>query len=200
MKMRRRAALALTVVGIVALAWFALNLQAMSGPYGPLALILVGPYGLIAILTLVGARGLWTGRRWARTLGVVASLLALAWAGFDIVQHWPGRLTALGDPNISYNWALPEIWIPLPIAVGAAIALVTLARGADDPPGDGLVRRSLARSSKGAFDPCSPRSHPGHPFAYARASLARCSVATRLAIAALVGPEIASWKSLQAIV
>ncbi len=137
MKMRRRAALALTLVGIVALAWFALNLPAMFGPYGPLALILVGPYGLIAILALVGARGLWTGRRWARTLGVVASLLALAWAGFDIVQHWPGRLTALGDPNISYNWALPEIWIPLPIAVGAAIALVALARGTDDPPGDG---------------------------------------------------------------
>ena len=34
----------------------------------------------------------------------------------------------------------------------------------------------------------------------AQALRARVSVATRLAIAALVGPEMASWKSLQAIV
>jgi len=129
MKYQRVAPLALTVVGTVALGWFALSLPAMFGPFGPLAIILGGPYGLIAVLALVSARGLWTGRRWARRLGLVGSLLTIAWAGFDIVQHWPSRLIALGDPNVSYNWALPEIWIPLPIAVGAIIALVALARG-----------------------------------------------------------------------
>ncbi len=129
MRMQRRAALALIVVGIVALAWFVLAVPAMFGPYGPLVIILIGPYGLIAILTLVSARGLWTGRRWARLLGVAASILALGWAGLEIIQHWPVRLMALGDPNVSYNWALSEIWIPLPIAVGGVIALVALARG-----------------------------------------------------------------------
>lgn len=129
MKYGRVPALALTVVGIVALGWFALNVPAMFGPYGPLAIILLGPYGLIAFLTLGSARGLWTGRRWARRLGLVGSLLSLAWAGLEIVQHWSVRLIALGDPKVSYNWALPEIWLPLPIAVGAIIALVALARG-----------------------------------------------------------------------
>jgi len=129
MKYQRVAAVALTVVGAVALGWFALNVPAMFGPFGPLAIVLSGPYGLIALLALVSARGLSTGRRWARRLGLVGSLLSLAWAGFDIVQYWPSRLMALGDPNVSYNWALPEIWIPLPIAVGAIIALIALARG-----------------------------------------------------------------------
>ena len=129
MKMQRVAALALTVVGIVALGWFALAVPAMFGPMGPLVIILRGPYGLIAVLTLVSARGLWTGRPWARPLGLVGSLLALAWAGFEIVQYWPGLLIALVDPNVWYNWALPEIWIPLPIAVCGIIALVALARG-----------------------------------------------------------------------
>jgi hypothetical protein len=129
MNNQRVAARALMVVGIVALGWFALNVPAIVGPFGPLAIFLSGPYGLIAVLALISARGLWTGRRWARRLGLVGSLLTLAWAGFDIVQYWPSRLMALGDPNVSYNWALPEIWIPLPIAVGAMIALVALARG-----------------------------------------------------------------------
>jgi hypothetical protein len=129
MKNQRVAAVALTAVGIVALGWFALNVPVMFGPFGPLAIFLSGPYGLIALLALVSARGLRTGRRWARRLGVVGSILTLAWAGFDIVQYWPSRLMALGDPNVSYNWALPEIWIPLPIAVGAIIALVALTRG-----------------------------------------------------------------------
>jgi hypothetical protein len=129
MEMQRVAAIALTVVGIVALGWFALAVPAMFGPMGPLVIILRGPYGLIAVLTLVSARGLWTGRRWAKLLGLVGSLLALAWAGFEIVQYWPGPLMALVDPSVWYNWALPEIWIPLPIAVGGIIALVALARG-----------------------------------------------------------------------
>jgi hypothetical protein len=129
MKMQRVAALALTVVGIVALGWFALAVPAMFGPMGPLVIILRGPYGLIAVLTLVSARGLWTGRRWARLLGLVGSLLALAWAGFEIVQYWPGPLIALVDPSVSYNLALPEIWIPPPIAFGGIVALVALTRG-----------------------------------------------------------------------
>ena len=129
MKMQRVAAFALTVVGIVALAWFALAVPAMFGPMGPLVIILRGPYGLIAILTLVSARGMWTGRRWARPLGLVGSLFALAWAGFEIVQYWPGPLLALVDPSVWYNWALPEIWIPLPIAIGGIVALVALMRG-----------------------------------------------------------------------
>jgi hypothetical protein len=129
MKMQRVAALGLTVVGIVALGWFALAVPAMVGPMGPLVIILRGPYGLIAILTLVSARGLGTGWRWARLLGLGGSLLALALAGFEIVQYWPGPLIALVDPSVWYNWALPEIWIPLPIAVGGIIALVALARG-----------------------------------------------------------------------
>jgi len=129
MKMQRVAALALTVVGIVALGWFALAVPAMFGPMVPLVIILRGSYGLIAVLTLVSARGLWTGRRWARLLGLVGSLLALAWAGFEIVQYWPGPLIALVDPSVSYNWALPEIWIPLPIAFGGIVALIALSRG-----------------------------------------------------------------------
>jgi hypothetical protein len=122
----RRAAAALTVVGFIALSWFAVNVPAMLGPYGPLAIILRGPYGLIALLALVSAWGLWTGRQWARPLGVVGSLAALAWAGFELIQYWPGPLISLVDPNVSYNWANPEMWIPLPVALGGVAALVAL--------------------------------------------------------------------------
>jgi hypothetical protein len=125
MKVRRGAA-ALAVAGIVALGWFAINVPAMFGPYGPLAIVLIGPYGLVALVALTSARGLWTERRWARPLGIAGSLLALAWSGLELVQYWPYLLVSLVDPSVSYNWANPDAWIPLPIAIGGIVALVSL--------------------------------------------------------------------------
>jgi hypothetical protein len=120
---------ALLIVGVVALGWFAFNVPAMIGTFGALAIVLVGPCGLIALLTLAGAFGLRTGRAWAPPVGIAGSVIAIVWVGFIIGQYWPYLLISLVDPGVSYNWALPEVWIPLPIVAGGIVALVALLRG-----------------------------------------------------------------------
>jgi hypothetical protein len=133
----------LAITGIISVGWFVLNLPALSGPFAALGLVLVGPYGLIGLGVLAASWGLRTGRRRARSLGIAGSAAALAWASFDLlfIHQWPSLLASISDPNVSYNWLRPEIWVGIPVALGALMALV------------GLVRPS-ARGGK-------PEPHPG---------------------------------------
>lgn len=101
-----------------------------ASPYFELALVLVTiPYGTIGLLGLL-AGGLWRrGSRLGGPLALVWVLVTGAWITFELVQHWVPRLMAVGQPDVWYNWGLPEIWIPVPLALGVlALVLAGVSR------------------------------------------------------------------------
>jgi hypothetical protein len=126
-------------LGIYALAVAAWSVL-VSGPYFALSLVLVTiPYGTIGLL------GLWAGWLWRRgsrlggPMALVWVLITGAGVTYEFLGNWLPRLQAIGDPNIWYNWALPEVWIPVPLAIGL---LVVVMAGAAR-----LAKRSTSRAT-----------------------------------------------------
>jgi hypothetical protein len=116
-------------LGIYALAWATWSVVRDDPYFGLTMVLLTIPYGTIGLL------GLLAGWRWSRG-SRLGGPLALLWvfvtgAGvtFEFVSNWVPRLMALGDPNIFYNWALPEVWVPVPLALGLfAVVIAGAAR------------------------------------------------------------------------
>lgn len=111
-------------LGIYALAVAAWSVI-VSGPYLGLALVLLTiPYGTIGFLGLLAG---WLWRRHSRLGGPLALLWVLvtgAGVAFAFSDAWLPRLRALGDPNVFYNWALPEVWLPVPLAIGLFVVVL----------------------------------------------------------------------------
>lgn len=129
-------------LGIYALAVAAWSVLT-AGPYLGLALaIQTIPYGTIGLL---GLRAGWLWRRGSRLTGPLVAWVLVTGAGvaFEFFGNWVPRLSALGDPNIWYNWALPSVWIPVPLAIG--LLIVVLAGAAQ-------LRRRSAHRQPGAAD------------------------------------------------
>lgn len=119
----------LSGVGIYALVW-AVFATLRWPEYLGLTVVLVSiPYGTIGLLGIVGG---WLWRRGSR----VGGHLAVAWVvvtgallALEFWANWVPRLIALGDPSTTYNWALPEIWVPVPVALGlVAVVIAGAAR------------------------------------------------------------------------
>jgi hypothetical protein len=128
--------IALGIYSLAVAAWSVL----VAGPYLGLALVIVTiPYGTIGLL------GLLTGLAWRRgsrnggQLALVWVLITGAGVAYEFLNQWVPRLQAIGDPNIWYNWALPEVWIPVPLGVGLLAVLLAgaarLARRSAPVPG-----------------------------------------------------------------
>ncbi len=126
----------LGLYALVVAAWSVM----VSGPYLGLALVIQTiPYGTIGLLGLLAG---WLWRRGSRLGGPMALVwLLVTGAGvtYEFFGNWVPRLQAIGDPNIWYNWALPEVWIPVPLAIGLlVVALAGAAR---------LARRSAPEAA-----------------------------------------------------
>ncbi|MDQ2965719.1 MAG: hypothetical protein M3R57_07705 [Chloroflexota bacterium] len=117
-------ALILVGLGLYALAYAAWSVV-IAGPYFQLVLVLMTiPYGTIGLLGLVAGL-LW--RRGYKLGGPIAFLWVLvtgAGVTFAFIDQWLPRLEALGDPNVTYNWALPDVWVPVPLALGLVVVVL----------------------------------------------------------------------------
>ncbi|MGZ8528518.1 MAG: hypothetical protein ACXWWR_06955 [Candidatus Limnocylindrales bacterium] len=111
-------------LGLYALAVAAWSVM-VSGPYLGLALVIQTiPYGTIGLLGLLAG---WLWRRGSRLGGPMALVWFLvtgAGVTYEFFGNWVPRLLAIGDPNVWYNWALPEVWIPVPLAIGLLLVLL----------------------------------------------------------------------------
>ena len=113
-------------LGIYALAVAAWSVVT-AGPYLGLALVIQTiPYGIIGLL---GLRAGWLWRRGSRLTGPLVAWILVTGAGvaFEFIGNWLPRLSAIGDPNVRYNWALPSVWIPVPLAIGLLVVVLAAA-------------------------------------------------------------------------
>jgi hypothetical protein len=111
-------------LGIYALAWAVWSVV-ISGPYLGLALVIITiPYGTIGLLGLL-AGWLWSrGSRLGGPMALVWVLATGAGVTYEFFANWVPRLSAIGDPMVTYNWALPDIWAPVPLALGVIVVVL----------------------------------------------------------------------------
>ena len=120
-KMLARLLIGLGIYALAVAAWSVV----VAGPYLGLALVIqTFPYGIIGLL---GLRAGWLWRRGSRLGGPTATVWVFvtgAVVAYEFLSNWVPRLQAIGHPNIWYNWALPSVWIPVPLAIGLLIVLL----------------------------------------------------------------------------
>jgi hypothetical protein len=121
--------LATVAVAALALVVVVLNAPAMLGPYGPLTIILVGmPYAAVGLVGAVAAAGIWRERGWGRPLALIWAAATMIVAAIGLLAGWAPVIESVGDPTVSYNLALPDLYVPIPFLVGAGYVLMALLR------------------------------------------------------------------------